>query len=114
MIFQCKVQVLNALEGTQAADARAWTCSPMTDTGPLLRLEDASSPLTKKERYGHPMQRRLVSSFIPESLLLSVVLSFFRYGLDGVLPRTGGWTWRDVHALNKRIDWSAWQWPCGS
>jgi hypothetical protein len=106
------MQVLNVLEGTKCTDARAWTCTQFTDTGPILRLEELGAPLSKKERYGHPFQRRLIGSFIPEEMFLKAVVSFFRYGLEGVQPRKGGWAWRDLHALNKKIDWSAWQWPC--
>ena len=48
---------LNAIDDRLAAEQR-WEVAGITDTGPLLRVNDGARRLTKAERYGSPDERR--------------------------------------------------------
>lgn len=91
-------------------ESRVWYGNRITDSGPLLRLEDARRHLTKVERYGHPFERPIYSSSIPSDVFESVVLSYFRHAYRGVLAKRD-WTWSELHSFNTAIDWTAWVVP---
>lgn len=93
-----------------------WDAPGVTDSGPLLRLNDPKGRLTKAERYGNPDERPIWSSTIPRAEFLAVVKSFFEFGtrqakrapgVRGKVPRRG-WTWRETHAVNAHVDWDKW------
>lgn len=93
-----------------------WDAPGVTDSGPLLRLNDPDNRLSKAERYGHPSERPVWSSTIPPAEFLAVVKSFFAFGtegakdapgVDGAVPRKG-WTWRETHAVNAHVKWDEW------
>ena len=101
------MQALNALE---TGDSKLrWGCSRITDSGPILRLDDPSERLSKRELYGHPSERRIHQSTIPEEVFEQVVISFHQHGLRGLSAKSGGYTWEELHRLNKAIDWSEWE-----
>ena len=49
------------------------------------------------------------ASSIASDRFESVVLGFFEQGLRGCEPRTGGWSWEELHAYNKALDWTEWE-----
>ena len=128
-------KALNRMENGKSTDEGKykWDVAGVTDTGPLLRLNDteADARLTKAERYAHPDQRTINASTIPEDIFLKIVKSYLLYGaqsmfahanknplfesrkvdcVDGVL-RGKNWTWRETQTLNSAIDWSIWSIP---
>lgn len=110
--FAPLAQALNELEG--GGTRLRWQAARMTDTGPVLRLEDPLLPLSKAQRYGHPAERPIHASSIPPHVFERTVASFFAHGLRGTAPRAGGWEWPQLHRLNKRIDWDAWARPAAA
>jgi hypothetical protein len=102
---------LNLME-SNAASGSTWVTPNFKDSGPLLRLETASAPLSKAQRYGHPLDRPFASSSISPDVLRSVVISFFEYGMSscGPLgkPKRGGFTWEELHTINSSVNWRAW------
>lgn len=86
---------------------KVWYGNRITDSGPLLRLEDSSRHLTKVERYGHPFERPIYPSNIPADIFESIVLSYFRHAYIGVSAKYD-WSWSELHSFNAAIDWTAW------
>lgn len=102
-------EVLNMLEAPGSLPPGVtWTANKYTDTGPLLRLDDSNTPLTKAQRYGHPTDRPFISSSIPPTAMAALVQSFLEYGLQGLRPMRGGWTWEQLRDINLGINWHSW------
>ncbi|WP_205502126.1 DUF6687 family protein [Rufibacter psychrotolerans] len=87
-------QALNALEQS----GLAWTADGVTDTGPLLRLEE--KPLSKAQRYGHPTERAIPASSLPPDVLVQTVVAYLEQAFAGVAPKKR-WTWAEVKSFNK-------------
>ena len=100
------LQALNVEE--DAGAGLRWQCARITDTGPVLRLEAYGELLPKRERYGHPCQRRIHASAIPPHRFEAILVSFFEHALQDCEPRLGGWEWTDMHAYNKALDFAQW------
>ncbi|KAL6759905.1 TLD-domain-containing protein [Haematococcus lacustris] len=100
--------VLNQLEGQALPPGTAWTANRITDTGPLLRLEHEEQHLTKAQRYGHPYERPILASSLPPATMAACVQSCLEFGLQGVSPKRGGWSWEELHDLNQAIPWQSW------
>ena len=98
---------LNEVDSGRAAGT-AWETPSMVDTGPLLRLDVQGKRLSKAQRYGQPTARPMLHSGLSAHLMEAVVVSFFRFGLRDVAPKVGGWSWDELHAVNRRIDWERW------
>lgn len=74
-------------------------------TGPLLRLERAGERLTKAQRYGQPFERPVYSSAIPPRKMQAIVQSYLGFGLQGLKPDPGGYSWQDLQGINQQIHW---------
>ncbi|RDC65189.1 DUF6687 family protein [Adhaeribacter pallidiroseus] len=85
-------QVLQNLETTN----RTWTAESVTDTGPILRLNESDLP--KKQRYANPTERPIYSSNILPEELSAQVISYFQARYAGVLPKQH-WTWPEIKAF---------------
>jgi hypothetical protein len=83
---------LNALENS----GRKWLCDSITDTGPVLRLEN--SELTKAERFAHPTEREIFSSSIASDIFKKEVIDFFVKGYAGIKPKKN-WTWQEMRSV---------------
>jgi hypothetical protein len=94
------------------ASSYSWLGNRMTDSGPLLRLEDPQHRLTKAERYGHPYERPIYSSQIPENVFVDTVISYYQhaYQSTNIKPKLD-WTWTEIHDFNSLIDWAVWKPP---
>ena len=125
-------KTLNELEDEKTKSGFKWEVAGVTDTGPLLRLNDlsASARLTKAERYHHPDERKINPSSIPQSAFLEIVKSYLTFGqkemaqyaknnpiegreVDCVGDGSGymrgkNWTWKEMQTLNANVDWSKW------
>ncbi len=114
----------NGLNASDAAVTRRgsrlrWDVAGFTDPGPVLRLDDVrpGEKLTRAERYGSPDERRIhVSALAPEAFL-GTVRAFFEHAARGARAHLGvtdddariarrGWSWRETHELNAKIDWA--------
>lgn len=99
---------LNEVDGRREAGTR-WAVPRFVDTGPLLRLDKDGEKLSKKERYGHPTERPIFVSGIPQRTFQQLVASYIQHGLKGCSPKVGGWGWDELHQVNDSIDWDAWR-----
>eukprot|EP01025_Chloroclados_australasicus_P065260 TRINITY_DN8897_c0_g1_i1.p1 TRINITY_DN8897_c0_g1~~TRINITY_DN8897_c0_g1_i1.p1 ORF type:complete len:471 (+),score=30.83 TRINITY_DN8897_c0_g1_i1:2-1414(+) len=86
-----------------------WDVSRFVDPGPLLRLDDSGKMLSKKERYGHPFDRHVYTSSIQEEDFVNMVVSYLRFGYQGLQAKVGGWSWRKLQQINKQIIWDNWE-----
>ncbi|GFR52476.1 hypothetical protein Agub_g15045, partial [Astrephomene gubernaculifera] len=102
-------RVLNRMEGAALAPNLRWSAPRFNDTGPVLRLEDASRPLSKAQRYGHPYGRPLYGSSVPPATMTALVVSFLEYGMQGLKPKRGGWSWDELQSLNSGTAWQVWE-----
>ncbi|GIL82720.1 hypothetical protein Vretimale_8294 [Volvox reticuliferus] len=102
-------RLLNRMEGDALGPHLRWTCARFTDTGPVLRIEDTAAPLSKAQRYGHPYARHLHCSTLPPASMVAIVVSYLEYGMQGLKPKRGGWTWEELQALNGGISWRVWE-----
>lgn len=92
---------------------KLWKANRMTDSGPLLRIESTSRRLSKAERYGHPFERPIYSSAIPENVFLEIIVSFYEYAYNVKNPEEqvkpkNLWSWQEIHSFNSNIDWEPW------
>ena len=93
-----------------------WDAPGVTDSGPLLRINDPNKRLSKAERYGNPRDRPIYASTIYPDEFLAVVRSFFEFGTRGAKTASGvngevprrGWSWRETHAINAHVKWDEW------
>jgi len=116
----------DALNARDAAVTRGgshlrWDVSGYTDPGPVLRLDDTrpGEKLTRAERYGSPDERRIHVSALEPEAFVRVVRAFFEHAARGARAHLGvtdnsriarrGWSWRETHELNAKIDWAAFQ-----
>jgi hypothetical protein len=87
---------LNALEGS----GFRWYCDKITDTGPILRLEN--SGLTKAQRFASPEERTIFSSSISPESMQQEVVAFLQEGSRNIQPKTG-WTWEEMRSINSIV-----------
>ncbi|GLC41538.1 hypothetical protein PLESTM_001212500 [Pleodorina starrii] len=102
-------RMLNRMEADALGPQLSWTSARFTDTGPVLRIEDAAAPLSKAARYGHPYARHLHCSTLPPATMVALVVSFLEYGMQGLKPKRGGWSWDELQSLNSGIAWQVWE-----
>ena len=111
-------KTLNAIDDRLAAEQR-WEVAGITDTGPLLRVNDGARRLTKAERYGSPDERPMIGSGFTPERFREIVRSYFDHGVRGAMkhlrvkrpedvPRVGFWSWTETRAANQTVDWTAW------
>jgi hypothetical protein len=93
--LQPLVEQLNA----QERSPQRWTCDSIMDTGPLMRLEDAS--LSKAQRYDHPDRRPIYASSWPANQFLATVQAYYQAAYQDLAPRQR-WTWADMKAAQPR------------
>lgn len=86
---------LNEIEETDYC----WKVDQITDTGPILRLENRS--LSKAERFANPFERVVYSSAIPKEVFIKVVIDFFQKGFENTVPKRF-WTWDEMRQLSKK------------
>eukprot|EP00198_Chlamydomonas_reinhardtii_P002645 XP_001691981.1 predicted protein [Chlamydomonas reinhardtii] len=98
-------RVLNRMDAGVLDPQFQWSTSRFTDTGPVLRIEDTARPLSKAQRYGHPYARPLHASAVPPPVVVALVVSFLEYGMQGLKPKRGGWSWDELQSLNAGIPW---------
>jgi hypothetical protein len=84
---------LNAMESS----GQQWFCDGVTDTGPLLRIEN--SELSKEQRFAHPTERRIFSSSIEPEIFIAAVTNFFAKNYQGI-PKKSGWSWKEIRAVS--------------
>jgi hypothetical protein len=87
------------LNQTETIDRR-WTAEPITDTGPILRLE--GQKLKKQERYANPTQRPIYSSGLPPGQVEDIIVTYFEKAYQNVTPQKR-WTWEETKAWNKSL-----------
>ncbi|KAG2451189.1 hypothetical protein HYH02_003796 [Chlamydomonas schloesseri] len=102
-------RVLNRMDAGVLDPQYQWSTSRFTDTGPVLRIEDSARPLSKAQRYGHPAARPLHASGVPPPVMVALVMSFLEYGMQGLKPKRGGWSWDELQSLNAGIPWQTWE-----
>ena len=87
---------LNAIERS----GYKWYCDKITDTGPILRLEN--SGLTKAQRFANPTERTIFSSSIGETKMQQVVMDYFENAYKDIQPKSS-WTWEEIRSINASI-----------
>lgn len=85
-----------------------WVANRITDSGPLLRIDNDICHLTKSERYGHPYERPIFKSSIPPDELESILVSYLSFAYNNIHPKHD-YTWNDLQTFNRNIDWKKWQ-----
>lgn len=65
--------------------------------------------LSKMERYGSPTARPHFASSLRPADFEALVRSYLEFGLRGLEPKVGGWSWEELQALNERLDWEPWR-----
>ncbi|KAK3256332.1 hypothetical protein CYMTET_34525, partial [Cymbomonas tetramitiformis] len=115
---------LNSRERLAEAGLATWTCSPITDSGPILRLDSRSVRLTKAQRYGHPCERPILCSSIAPKEMVELVKAHLQRGLGQAKGgHQGGlraesravaarpqkeWSWAALREYNRGIEWAGW------
>ncbi|KAG2498182.1 hypothetical protein HYH03_003937 [Edaphochlamys debaryana] len=102
-------RVLNRMDERALGPQLRWSAARFTDTGPVLRLDDTARPLSKAQRYGHPYGRPMHASSVPPATMVALVVSFLEYGMQGLKPKRGGWSWDELQSLNAGIPWQVWE-----
>jgi hypothetical protein len=92
--MQPLVDELNAIEKSDYH----WFCDKITDTGPILRLEDQR--LSKAVRYAQPYQREIYSSSIPPKQFEAMVLNYLAKAYEKTSAKRF-WTWKELRALSR-------------
>jgi hypothetical protein len=78
------VEVLQELEDRQPGTQQyAWSANQITDSGPMMRLEDTTKKLNKMERYGNPTDRPIQSSAVAAGVLEAAIVSYLRHAYFG-------------------------------
>ena len=112
---------LNAIDDGLAGEQK-WEVAGITDSGPLLRVNDGARRLTRAERYGSPDERPMIGSGFTPERFREIVRSYFDHGVRGAMkhlyvkrpedvPRVGFWSWKETRAANQTADWNAWSPP---
>jgi hypothetical protein len=83
---------LNVME----TSGKKWFCDHITDTGPLLRIENTE--LSKAERFAHPTAREIFSSSVPPEIFEKEVVDFFSKAYASIHAKKN-WTWKEVKSL---------------
>jgi hypothetical protein len=83
---------------TQEQTGKKWFCDTVSDTGPILRLENTE--LTKAERFAHPTAREIFSSSIAPEIFEKAVIDFFQNGYRNIQPKKY-WSWQEIRNLDK-------------
>ncbi len=90
--MQPLVDQLNRLERSEYQ----WFCDKITDTGPILRLENRK--LEKAERYAQPFTRKIYSSSIDAQSFEQLVVSFLHKAYRNIKAKRF-WTWKELRNL---------------
>jgi hypothetical protein len=77
-----------------------WYCEKITDTGPILRLEN--NHLNKAQRYDHPCYRTILSSTIDPEALQKIVIDYFRE-IYRHTEKQQRWSWKEMKSFNNEI-----------
>jgi hypothetical protein len=85
-------EILDKMESS----GKRWCCDNVTETGPLLRLENKD--LTKEEQFAHPTERKIYSSSILPGEFKHAVINYFTSFYEGIKPKKG-WTWKEIKSL---------------
>lgn len=112
---------LNVIDDGLAGEQK-WEVAGITDSGPLLRVNDGARRLTRAERYGSPDERPMIGSGFTPERFREIVRSYFDHGVRGAMkhlyvkrpedvPRVGFWSWKETRAMNQTADWNAWSPP---
>ena len=88
------VSQLNLLEGANPK----WTADKITDTGPILRLEETA--LSKYERFLSPNQRKIASSSIAPEIWIETITTFFEQAYKNLKP-VQTISWDETRKLNR-------------
>jgi hypothetical protein len=99
---------LNEIDKTCNNSNLKWICNRITDSGPLLRIDNEQNHLSKAERYGHPYERPIFKSCIPPDELESILVSYLRYAYKNVHAKKD-YSWNDLQSFNRNIDWTKWK-----
>lgn len=91
--MQPLVESLNAIEKSDYQ----WFSDKITDTGPILRLEDRK--LAKAERYAQPFSREIYASSIPPQQFEELVVHYLKTSYAGLKAKRF-WSWKELRALN--------------
>lgn len=75
-----------------------WRVDRITDTGPILRLEDRK--ISKANRFADPTERTIYSSSTIESDFVDICCSFLREKLTSIQPKQF-WTWEEMKSINQ-------------
>lgn len=94
--MQPLVEKLNAIEKSDYQ----WFCDKITDTGPILRLEDQR--LEKAERYAQPFSRRIYASSIPPQQFENLVVHYLKKSYVEVETKRF-WSWKELRTLNYQL-----------
>lgn len=89
---------LQQMLNRQERSGLTWVADPITDTGPILRLE--RERLNKEIRFDHPMNRQVYSSTISPEAFLNTVVEYFQKAYAGI-ERKKWWTWAEMREVNK-------------
>lgn len=100
------LEKLNDLEEPVQPDLY-WNGSRITDSGPIIRLDRKGIKLNKVERYGHPTERPIYASSLPQADMASLVKSYFAHAYKDVKAKTP-WTWPEIHRFNRSVNWETW------
>ncbi len=87
---------LNQLE----TSGHTWTADPVTETGPLLRLQ--GKDLSREMTYDNPTERKIYSSGISPEVLKETIVAYFKNGYQHITPKYN-WTWKEVKALGQEV-----------
>jgi hypothetical protein len=74
-----------------------WYCDKISDTGPLLRLEN--SDISRADRFANPTQRNIFSSSISPAEIKRTVISFFEDAYKNISPKKN-WSWKEIRSIN--------------
>lgn len=94
------LQPLAAQLNTMERSGLKWYCDKITDTGPILRIEN--SELTKAQRFANPVERTIYPSSIAPAELKNTVVSYFENAYRHIEPKTG-WTWEEIRKNNSAL-----------
>ncbi|GAB2541761.1 DUF6687 family protein [Rufibacter soli] len=94
--LQALAQELNA----QETSGFTWVADGVTDTGPILRLQDRK--LSKAQRYGNPIDRPLLRSSLSPETFTGIVIPYLERIFSDVEPKTR-WTWQEMKEFVKKV-----------
>ena len=98
---------------TRRGSRLRWDVAGYTDPGPSFVSMTWAGWLTRAERYGSPDERRI--QWARRTRGARTVRAFFEHAAEarahlGVTDNARiarrGWSWRETHELNAKIDWA--------